>query len=48
MKVYLVIGLWQGTLEYLQATQDKRNLPRFEREAKEAGCEPIFTETLEV
>ena len=43
MKIYVVIGLWYGTLEYSKATKDKRNLVRFRREAKELECDPIFT-----
>ncbi len=48
MKVYVVIGLLHNTLEYLQATKDKRNLPRFVREARELECEPILTKELSV
>jgi len=48
MKIYTVIGLLFGALEYFKVTRDKRNLPRLQREARELECNPIFTETSEV
>lgn len=45
MKLYIVVGIYKGLLEVLQATTDYKRAIDVRRYAKKRGCDPVYLES---